>query len=104
MGTILSLEERRWPIEAAAIPFPRPDRTPPVTMMYLVGIFIDDVDEAIFWGEIIRIPVFSQGIKSPSQFYIRNGLDPLTKAGKIKGGADLDAMKTREPPEKKKYS
>jgi hypothetical protein len=60
MGTILSLEERRWPIEAAAIPFPRPDKTPPVTMMYLVGIFIDDVNEAIFWGEIIRIPVFSQ--------------------------------------------
>jgi hypothetical protein len=29
-------------------------------MMYLVGIFIDDVNEAIFWGEIIRIPVFSQ--------------------------------------------
>ena len=25
-------------MEAAAIPFPRPERTPPVTMMYLVGI------------------------------------------------------------------
>lgn len=71
-------------MEAAAIPFPRPDKTPPVTMMYLVGIFIDDVNEAIFWGEIIRIPVFSQVIKSLSRFYIRNRLDPLTKPGKIK--------------------
>lgn len=25
-------------MEAAAIPFPRPDRTPPVTIIYLVGI------------------------------------------------------------------
>jgi hypothetical protein len=28
-------------MEAAAIPFPNPERTPPVTMMYLVaGIFL----------------------------------------------------------------
>ncbi len=35
-------------MEAAAIPFPRPDKTPPVTMIYLVGISIDDLKEAIF--------------------------------------------------------
>jgi len=33
---MFSLEERRWPMEAAAIPFPNPERTPPVTMIYLV--------------------------------------------------------------------
>src|SRR3989339_145147 len=37
-GTILSREERRCPMDAAAIPFPRPERTPPVTIMYLVAI------------------------------------------------------------------
>ena len=36
IGIIFSLEERRWPIEAAAIPLPSPERTPPVPMMYLV--------------------------------------------------------------------
>jgi hypothetical protein len=40
MGIILSLDERRWPMEAVAIPLPRPDKTPPVTMMYLVGLIM----------------------------------------------------------------
>jgi hypothetical protein len=43
MGIILSLEERRWPIEAAAIPFPRPDKTPPVTIMYFACLSIENL-------------------------------------------------------------
>src|SRR3990167_11385024 len=30
---------KRLPIEAAVIPFPRPESTPPVTKIYLVGFF-----------------------------------------------------------------
>jgi hypothetical protein len=44
---ILSLDKRRRPIEATAIPFPNPDKTPPVTMMYLVGIIADASVEVI---------------------------------------------------------
>jgi hypothetical protein len=38
MGTILSFDESRWPMDAAAIPLPSPDKTPPVTIMNLVGM------------------------------------------------------------------
>ena len=30
-------------MDAAAIPLPRPDKTPPVTMMYFVGMFFESV-------------------------------------------------------------
>jgi len=39
-GMIFSLDKRSRPMEATAIPFPNPDKTPPVTMMYLVGISV----------------------------------------------------------------
>ncbi len=58
-------------MEAAAIPLPRPERTPPVTMMYLVGIVkgITRLWNYNFQFEkSIRIDPISQVVKSRRVF------------------------------------
>jgi hypothetical protein len=40
MGMIFSFEDSRCPMEAAAMPLPSPESTPPVTIINFVGIIL----------------------------------------------------------------
>lgn len=80
-------------MEAAAIPLPRPDRTPPVTIIYLAGISgrgTKSFSLRLSGKEFIHIRIISQGLKleygrRPAPRMLgTNRLDPASKTAKMK--------------------